>query len=407
MNYSENRRERLPALYNDRRLREAPIPNLARDHLINEFVPDFGYDYEDAMMEPLNLVNNDEEEVIIPNEYRNAIVLLDRIVVENQVIEASYEVDALDSNEDNNLTASTENLFVDFRETDPLYEANEDEEPVVKYEIVLQRKDFEEIDDILNDGTLNDSEQIAGGSEGDMQNDIERIESNNPSFDAECKIEINVRMDNATQSGGEDDAAMVNDVSRCNTNDEAIPSSSGDWKVETSLNMKVAFDFESDSNGGTAKRFRRSEPNVDAVVLSSKDLETEVNGDMKYVTQNEAESTFGIVALPYSSGVSTHQANDNGEQIEGENAVEISEDIDQFGTNDDAGASSIVVWTKAGDGDESEDDVLYVEPGANWPGPKTFELVGFVKKENDRFSGDLPFGQKVCIRFAHSTLRHF
>lgn len=409
MNYSENRRERLPALYYDNRLQEAPIPNLARDHLINEFAPDFGY--EDAIMGPLNPVNNDEQEVFIPNEYRNAIVLLDRIVVENQVIEASYEMDALDSNEDDNLTASTENLFVDFPETDPLHEANEDEEPVVKYEIVLQRQDFEEIDDILNDSALNDSKQIAGGSEADMQNGNERIESNNPMFDAECKFEINAYMDNAAPSEGEGDAVMVNDVNKCDTNGEAIPSSSGDWKVQSNSNKEVAFDFEQGSNAGATKRFRYSEPKIDAVVRSNMDLGIEVNDNMNDVAQNEIESTTGTpndvnecgsndIALPYSSGVSKHEANDKGEQFEGENAVGISNDINRFETNDDAGASSIAVWTKIGEDDDSEDDVLYVEPGATWPAPKTFELDGFVKKENDRFSGNLPFGLKVRIRFA-------
>lgn len=57
---------------------------------------------------------------------------------------------------------------------------------------------------------------------------------------------------------------------------------------------------------------------------------------------------------------------------------------------------------KLDDCDESEDDVIFlIESNASLPHPKTFELSGLVKRENDRFSGDIPFAQKVCIRFAH------
>lgn len=43
------------------------------------------------------------------------------------------------------------------------------------------------------------------------------------------------------------------------------------------------------------------------------------------------------------------------------------------------------------------DDVSYIEPepGCSWPKPLSYDLEGLVKREDDHFSGDLSFAQKV------------
>lgn len=47
--------------------------------------------------------------------------------------------------------------------------------------------------------------------------------------------------------------------------------------------------------------------------------------------------------------------------------------------------------------DDESDDLIGPEEGCVWPMPKKFELEGLIKKENDKFSGDLAFAQKANI----------
>lgn len=51
---------------------------------------------------------------------------------------------------------------------------------------------------------------------------------------------------------------------------------------------------------------------------------------------------------------------------------------------------------------DSDDEIVFVVEQENqesfqMPMPKTFELKGYVKHENDRFSSDLPFSQTVSV----------
>lgn len=415
VNYSTNRRERLPALYNGDRVLEAPIPNLdpidqaegraiiAEDEVmgpvfdiveevneifpafefeneaVDEMVPDF--DAEDEVMdemfpafdvlggpiEPLNQMNAGQSEDMIPKAYRNAVVLLDRIPIPP---EAPRDVPMAGVHQ-----FESENLFFDSPLVDSSSELHGEEESVVKYEIVPRENDFEEIDGILKD--MDDHEKLAS----ENNSNFDQNEPNIPTPCADFKLEVDDNMSQSEQGAG---AAMKH----CEKSDEAVTSSSGIWNIQVNGDRDDANDFKMGSDASTSNHFYRAEPNHDADTRSFED-------------NCIIERGLNNAAIPSSSASNTVNGNmNNNGHIECENAAGSFQAIEQFGANDDAAAPPGIVWAKVTvENDESDEDVLYVEPKTSWPAPKTFELDGFVKKENDRFSGDLPYSQKVRIRF--------
>lgn len=67
-------------------------------------------------------------------------------------------------------------------------------------------------------------------------------------------------------------------------------------------------------------------------------------------------------------------------------------------------ASNQAMVSTVGSSDSSDDEIEFVDEGeratTKLPLPKTFKLNGFVKRENNRFSADLPFGQTVSVHCA-------
>lgn len=258
---------------------------------------------------------------------------------------------------------------------DPSSELHGEEESAVKYEIVLQENDFEEIDGILKD--MDDPEKL----ESENNLNFDQDEPNVPTPCADYKLEVDDNMSQSKQGAG---AAMKH----CEKSDEAVPSSSGLWNIQVNGDTDDATDFKRGSDASTSNHFYRAEPEHDADTRSFED-------------NCIIERGLNKAAVPSSSASNTviDNMNNNG-RIEGENAAGSFQVIEQSGTNDDAAAPPGIVWAKVTvENNESDDDVLYVEPKTSWPAPKTFELDGFVKKENDRFSGDLPYSQRVRIRY--------
>lgn len=144
------------------------------------------------------------------------------------------------------------------------------------------------------------------------------------------------------------------------------------------------------------------------------DWEIQVNGNVNDAAQFDVVTSAVMTnyidksgtdneADPPSDGQLENTVHNN--DIEQPGCVNIN-DFNQFETIDEAIASTSEVWTKASvNNDDPDEDVFYIEPKDLWPAPKTFEINGLVKKENDRFSGDLPFGTKVSMRFVQSVYR--
>lgn len=186
MNYCVDRREQLPALYYERRLQEAPIPNTAAA-AENSVL-------ENAAMEPYNQENNDEQEVLIPHDHLNPIVLLERTVLLNETFEVTtYEMDEPALNHMENVEiASSENLFDDSLIANPLCDMNDEENPLIKYEIMLQQNDLDEVNAILNDDSIYEPRQFENEIGGSPYNGSEPDPGNRTKFDAAV---TSIRMD--------------------------------------------------------------------------------------------------------------------------------------------------------------------------------------------------------------------
>lgn len=54
---------------------------------------------------------------------------------------------------------------------------------------------------------------------------------------------------------------------------------------------------------------------------------------------------------------------------------------------------------------DDSDDMIVIEPepGTSWPRPKSFGIENFVKREKDKFSGNLPFSETVNMFFCISV----
>lgn len=132
------------------------------------------------------------------------------------------------------------------------------------------------------------------------------------------------------------------DIDRCERIEKTILSTSGSWNIETILDT-------------TALHFGCK-------------LEAGMTND-----SDQSEAIDVVSQFDTAGGGGTNHTVERA--VEGE-----------------ANTSKVVIWQKA------DDEVLFVEPDY-WPAAKTFELTGFVKRENDRFSGSLPFSLKVCILY--------
>lgn len=350
VNYCVNRRERCPPLYYSGRLLERPIPNMIPNDEVNTIPAENG-SIENEDMEMIHHEDYEEQEVMIPKNQLNPVVVLDRLLVENHVFDADYEVyaDVSDHSE-------AENDLDEFAGS--FDEMIGNEQPVIKYEITLQQDASDEVDGIFNDIYMNEPVLDAQDG-GEMDNDInqgEPIDCMAPEHEMEFKVEANEDVSNAQlESGSDDDTA--NEVAKCKVKRKTILSSSGLWHIKAN-----APKLEIESDVGTTNEIAKLE--MDHEALPSSVLQ-EANGAENDVSQSEPASA-------------------------------ICNEID----DQEVGSTSIV-WTRAivGD-DDSDDDVYYLEPEKAWPAAKTFEIAGYVKREKDRFSGDLPFSQKVRMQFS-------
>lgn len=339
----------MPALYYANRLQENPIPNLS------SIEPEANVQLDNIALGHINEVNAEEQEVVIPINHLNPIVLLERVFQENQAFEAEYEVDG-----------GAANPFGEDAFADPLDLVYGEEEPAIKYEIILEQDDLDEVDGILNENSGNECEPMDSNAGTNMDtveqfavddvtaNGTDQIGINNvfvhPShMDMDIKIEVN------------DDATADQRITH-----QKVASSSGVWDIDLNDNADGATQYDRESI-------------TTANVPDHNETSNEVN-DMDI--ENEILDNMGSA------------------QENGEHGPSLAIIIDQNETNNAVEPTFSDGWTKAAaNHDESDDDVLYIEPTSSWPAPKTFEIADFVKKENDRFSGDLPFSQRVCMRF--------
>lgn len=303
-----------------------------------------------------NQVNNEKRGMLdpIPNEHLNAVVMLEHIFVEDQALEAE-DAETWDSIDDN---AMVEMPIAEEPVAESIDEANGNDESVIKYEIVLQQNDFEEIDGILSESCVIDSRQVEGESGSMVVNYIDQDESND-------KVVASSQMNWIIQENDWCNAAQFR-----KKNVEEGTSSKMNWLIEENDNMCTAASSNGDWNIEEEMKIEEEK----------RTNQTEVNSNINDAAQFESGNSSGTV-----------------------------DTIDQSETIDEAVASTSVFWTKvAVDNNDSDDDILYVEPESSWPAPKTFRVNGLIKKENDRFSGNLPFGIGVCVRmqFAHFAQMH-
>lgn len=279
---------------------------------------------------------NMEQEELIPSYQQNPIVLLERIFVQNQAFEAAYDMNAEDLNE-------TEPVI---ENVDPLNEIIGEGLFGIKYEI---QHDYDEVDGILNDnGTI----------------EFEEIEAKN---------------------GGHVDGGT--DRAHAQTNSGAIPSSSGMWKEDSNedgqyhckVGAVVTQLTDEHEDSSVEPKVEYNENNNHAEVFDNENAVSYIN------TIDECDGNAEPPALAIQETLNNVPQSDEVNANGGGGIVDHASELDPSHKN---------VWKKVAQGDHADDDVLFIEP-EKWPKAKTFELTGFVKRENDRFSGNLPFSLKV------------
>lgn len=445
--FAEERRERLPAVYNERRLFERPLPDLGQaelpfeadspissNSLINSIyacywnritrtcyifvfiafrnrsakdepnaIPniaeadaeDLGLDFFDGVntaMESIDDFNyeNMDQEQLIPCNQRDPVVLLEQVTVKSNMFEGVYEADPANMYENEPIIENVDQLSV----------MKVEENATVKYEII---HDHNEVDYILDDSSPNKLGGVKRENSWHMDEVDDILEHSSLNEHRGFKRENSFHMD------------------------DAVHSSSGTWSINTGWNVT-----DSDFNCGSGADLTQS---VDQSVSPRVDCKFEMNiasfGEENaiYVVDDISECAFTEIAIPSSSAISenfdnhTRQcvadgSNETAEHVnvtqQISNPADITEKADE--TTDGAGiagAANIIIertendepdashtndWKVAACNDQSDDDVLFIEP-KEWPKAKTFEVNGIVKRENDRFSGDLPFSVKVCTYY--------
>lgn len=204
-------------------------------------------------MDPVEEINyeNMEQEELIPCNQRNPIVLLERVFVKNNAYEAVYKADPAEMCKDE--------PFIE--NVDPLNDVNNEGNAAVKYEII---HDHNEVDDILDDS---------------------------------CSIEI----------GG------VKRENSCHT-DKTVPSTSGAWRIDIDWNVT-----DSHFNCGSGANLAQS---VDRSVSPSVDCKFEVN-TAPFGEENEicavddvGESDLHEIMVPSTSDISTNSDNHTNDAIQ-------------------------------------------------------------------------------------------
>lgn len=348
LSYSEKIRKRAPAVYNQNRLLEVPIPNLMQNNdniranivsndligadlnptvrlehiLVNFAAPNDHIDGENSsgsniqqeqVNRPIDCIDDDmdaaghshnQEEVAVnqddPFDYLN--------VDNDDMLFNPFQMDGTDQND-----GSTENAIGNSHDRDAL-ESN----TVLKYEITVDDTDYGEIANILGGTRTNVFAESSGHQSMRKKKKSNRAES-------------------------------------------AVRTASGYWNVETifaGTSDVMTSDTMSQRNSCTP-RF-----------------------DMK-IESNDSNDT-----LITSVGLETASASDCAgvkSSTDAEKEVEMSSSKN---------SSSQLECT-----DEDSDDVQFLEPDGEWPKPLNFTLEGYIKRKDDRFSGDLKFGQDVNVFF--------
>lgn len=218
---------------------------------------------------------------------------------------------------------------------DPLNEMIGEGQFGIKYEI---QHDYDEVDGILNDN---------------------------------CTVEFEDPKDGGHVDSGTD---------RAQSNAGAIPSSSGMWKEDFNEDVQYNWKVGAVATQLTDERDSCVEPKVE---LNENDNHANAFGSENAVDECDVNAEPPALAIQgtLNNILQSDEVNANG----GDDIVEHVSEPDPSLNN---------VWKKAAQDDHADDDVLFIEP-EKWPKAKTFELTGFVKRENDRFSGNLPFRLKV------------
>lgn len=276
----------------------------------------------------------EQEEELIPSYQRNPIVLLERIFVQNQAFEAAYDMNAEELNE-------TE---PDIETVDPLNEMIGEGQFGIKYEI---QHDYDEVDGILNDNCTIEFEEI--------------------------ELKNGVHVDSGTD--------------RAQSNAGTIPSSSGIWKEDCNGKVQYHCKFGAVATQLTEEREDSSvEPKVQWNENSNHSEAFGYENAVGYIsTIDECDGNAEPPALAIQGTLNNILQSDEVNANGGGDIVEHVSEPDPSLNN---------VWKIAAQDDYADDDVLFIEP-EKWPEAKTFELTGFVKRENDRFSGNLSFSLKV------------
>lgn len=341
-------------MYEKRRRQEYPIPDLAQD--IQVEADNFAI-LENEAAEPFNEPDNDaeEQEILIPYNHHNPVVVLERVIDQNQAFEAEYEINSEANNE-------IELPVLQF--DDPL-NVNDNGDAVIKFEVL---HDYNEVDGILDGTDMNNIGQI------------------------ECELDLHTHDDNK----------------RDESNDEFVRTSNGSWQIEEVSDVNASyFDCRNKIGSlGTETKFQVNDnvgQNVSFGYANSFDYidesatieEAIPSTSHDYGNMNSVDGN-----VSFESENASNPANNVGESASGDddnmNIIERFDD-EISGSSDETGeqATDGEAGTLNNDGWQIvEDDVSFIAP-KEWPMPKTFELSGLVKRENDRFSGNLPFSLKV------------
>lgn len=276
---------------------------------------------------------------------------------------------------------------------DPLIDMNIEENAAVKYEII---HDHNEVDDILDDSCPNvldgvkrekswhedeaipsssgawsvDSEWNDSDSRFDCETSANLIKSVDrsisPNIDNYYTFEVDHQVNTASLI--DENAIPTDDVDECAMHEIAVPSTSG--SLANSDNHTInATDYGSESSAATAN-------NIGEHAMNEQGISNP--GDVPHLADDiNHGADKGLSGAVHS--------------------------IAERNVSDGADAAQTNIWKIAACNDSSDDDVWFIEP-EEWPKAKTFEVIGFIKKENDRFSGDLPFSLKVYNYHVYSTL---
>lgn len=440
LTFAQKRRERLPALYYEHRSVEKPLPTLEQAFLFEEQngrdeenSPPSNFARENSAPEQFDEENNNnmEQEELIPNNQENPIVLLERIFVNNEEFEAAYNIspDEFDVIEP----------VVD--SDDPL---NFDEKSGIKFEVM---HDYYEVDDILKDGNILDPVQLK--QEGPTDDYIDPAESNKkviPSrsglwnieaassteYDSEYPQIDSVRVAAATKNiidsatsqpipptsgisknsllDGVRVASATKSIVGSGTGGQPVRSSSGVHVIDTAKNI-----FESGTGGQPflSTSDGSKSPNIDSSRTAaatnniSESATSQPVPSTRGINKNSRSDEVHVIAAakdnfksgrdtqPTTRGVSEDRMND---VLQSDNVAATGHNTDGLAVDGGENSTSINVWKVASIHDQSDEDVLFIEPN-HWPNAKKFELKGFVKRENDRFSENLPFSVKVLTDF--------